>query len=78
MTQLGYTVGSFEPAIRYASLDDDTNVEDAGDASELMGGVTWHSDKDQVRAGLGYVSRIENGGNVVSNDTLRAWFQMKL
>ena len=78
MTQLGYTVGNFEPAVRFSTLDDDTNIEDSGDVSELLGGITWHSDKDQVRAGAGYVVRNETGGNVVPNDTLRAWLQFKL
>jgi hypothetical protein len=78
MAQLGYTVGSLEPAVRFSTLDDDTNIEDSGDVSEILGGVTWHSDKDQVRAGAGYAVRNETGGNVVPNDTLRAWFQFKL
>jgi len=78
MAQLGYSVGSFEPAVRYSTLDDDTNIEDSGDVAEILGGVTWHSDKDQVRAGAGYVMRSETGGNVVPNDTLRAWLQFKL
>ena len=78
MTQIGYSVGDFEPAVRFSVLDDDTNIEDSGDVSEILGGVTWHSDKDQVRAGAGYVVRNESGGNIVPNDTLRAWFQFKL
>jgi len=78
LAQLGYSVGAFEPAVRFSTLDDDTNLEDAGDVSEILGGVTWHSDKDQVRAGAGYVVRNESGQNVVPNDTLRAWFQIKL
>ena len=45
---------------------------------EGMGGVTWHSDADQVRAGLGYVARLERGPMKVENDTIRAWFQINL
>ena len=78
MTQVGYSVGAFEPAVRFSVLDDDLSLEDSGDVSEILGGVTWHSDKDQFRAGAGYVVRNESGGNVVPNDTLRAWLQLKL
>ena len=78
MTQVGYSIGSFEPAVRYSVMDDDLSMEDSGDVSEVLGGVTWHSEKEQFRAGAGYVVRNENGGNIVPNDTLRAWVQLKL
>ncbi len=76
--QVGYTVGSIEPAVRFSTFDDDKSVEDVGDVSEGMGGVTWHSKADQVRAGLGYVLRLEGGPSKVDNDAIQAWFQLKL
>ena len=78
MTQVGYTIGAFEPAIRYSILDDDMDVEDVGDVAEGMAGVTWHSDDGRVRAGTGYAYRMERGGQPVANDTVRAWMQLKL
>lgn len=78
MVQAGYTVGSIEPAIRFSSFDDDKSVEDVGDVVEGMGGITWHSEADQVRAGIGYTARIEKGPSKVDNDSIQAWFQLKL
>ncbi len=78
MVQLGYTLGNLEPAVRYTLLDDHTDVEDSGDVSEAQAGVTYHCAQDRVRAGLGYVMRTEKGGSPVANDTVRAWFQVKL
>jgi hypothetical protein len=76
--QAGYTLGAFEPALRYAILDDNVNIDDTGDVAELQGGVTYHSSDDRLRAGLGYVMRTETGSNPVDNDTVRAWLQLKL
>lgn len=78
MAQVGYTVGSVEPLVRYSVFDDDLGVEDTGDVSELMSGVTWHGESDSIRAGLGYVLRSEHGPIKVSNDTIRAWLQLKI
>ena len=78
MVQAGYTVGQLEPVVRFASFDDDDSVEDVGDVTEAMGGVTWHSAKDQVRAGVGYIARIERGPTKKDNDSVQAWFQLKL
>ena len=78
MAQVGYTVGSIEPLVRYSIFDDDLGVEDTGDVSELMSGVTWHGESDLVRAGIGYALRNESGPIKVSNDTVRAWLQLKI
>ena len=78
MTQVGYTVGQLEPAVRVSLFDDDKSVEDVGDVMEAMGGLTWHSKADQVRAGVGYTARIEGGPSTVDNDSIQAWFQLKL
>lgn len=78
MVQAGYTIGSLEPAVRFSTFDDDKSVEDVGDVMEGMAGMTWHGGKDQVRAGLGYVARLERGPSKVENDSIRAWFQLKL
>jgi hypothetical protein len=45
---------------------------------EAMGGLTWHSKADQVRAGVGYTARLEGGPSKVDNDSIQAWFQLKL
>ena len=78
MVQAGYTVGSLEPAVRFSTFDDDKSIEDVGDVMEGMGGITWHSKADQVRAGVGYVARLERGPSKVENDAIQAWFQLKL
>lgn len=78
MVQVGYTVGAFEPALRYAILDDDVDSDDTGDVAEMIGGVTYHCSDDRLRTGLGYVMRSETGSNAVDNDTVRAWVQLKL
>ena len=76
--QAGYTIGQIEPAVRFSTFDDDQSVEDVGDVMEGMGGVTWHSQKDQVRAGVGYIARLERGPAKKENDGIQAWFQLKL
>jgi hypothetical protein len=78
MVQLGYTMGAFEPAVRFSTLDDNVDFEDTGDVSEVMGGVTYHCADDRLRTGLGYVLRTEPGAREVPNDTLRAWLQLRL
>ncbi len=78
MVQLGYTVKGLEPVFRYSVLDDDLSSEDSGDVAELLSGMTWHGKGDQVRAGLGYALRNEVGPIKVTNDTIRAWLQLKI
>jgi hypothetical protein len=75
--QAGYSVSDFEFALRYADFDDNKDIEDAGDVSELTSGLTWHGLDDQVRIGLAYVLRLENEENAMSNDTCRLWMQLK-
>jgi len=76
--QVGYTLGDWEPVLRYSTYDDNAAIDDNGDVSEGMGGVVWHGQDDVVRAGAGYVLRMEGGGRVLSNDTARVWFQLKI
>ena len=76
--QAGYTVGQIEPAVRFSTFDDDKSVEDVGDVMEGMTGLTWHSKQDQVRAGVGYILRLERGPSKKDNDAIQAWFQLKL
>lgn len=73
--QLGYTVGSYELAARYASFDDNTAQDNAGDAAGLRAGVTWHSPEDAVRIGGGYQMRMEPGSDDISNDSAVLWMQ---
>lgn len=77
MGQLGYTIGSFEPAVRASYFDDDNSVEDNGDLMELYGGITWHQAEDYGRVGIGYIHRQELGGRTYGNDTVRIWAQVK-
>jgi len=76
VAQAGYTVGPWEPAVRLSTFDDNTNTDDNGDVADLHAGITWHGAKDAVRAGAGYVMRLEMGGTATSNDSARAWFQL--
>lgn len=76
--QAGYTVGQIEPALRFSTFDDDKSVEDVGDIMEGMAGMTWHSKKDDVRAGIGYITRLERGPAKKDNDSIQAWFQLNL
>jgi len=76
--QVGYSVGPVEPVLRYAVLDDDTSIEDVGDVSEVLGGLTFHAAHDRIRAGAGYVLRLEGGNLPMPNDTVRTWFQLRL
>ena len=77
LAQLGYTIGSFEPAIRYSSFDDNMDNVNAGDGSALSIGCTWHSQKDAVRIGAGYELRLEADAYAISNDTARAWMMLR-
>ena len=78
LAQVGYTVGNYEPIVRVSTFDDHRDLEDSGDILEGMGGVTWHSEADVVRAGGGYVYRRESGGAPLDNDSARLWLQLKL
>ena len=73
--QLGYTVGSYEVAARYSSFDDNTALDNAGDAAGVRAGVTWHSPADAVRIGGGYQMRMEPGSDEISNDSAVVWMQ---
>ncbi len=76
--QVGYTVGAWEPAARFAIFDDDTGATDNGDVGEGTFGFTWHGRGDAVRAGGGYVLRLERGGASIPNDTARLWMQLRI
>ena len=78
LAQVGYSLGAFEPAARFSLFDDDTDATDNGDVAEVLVGGTWHGPQDGVRAGLGYVLRMEMGGATTANDTVRLWTQLAL
>lgn len=78
MAQVGYTVGDFEPAVRFSLFDDDTAYDDNGDVADLTAGVTWHTLEDAVRVGAGYVLRLERAGASSPNDTARLWVTLAL
>ena len=75
LVQLGYTVNNFEPAIRYSTFDDNRSIVDVGDVSELLSGVNYHWRDGQLRAGAGYVVRMESENAVVNNNTARLWLE---
>ncbi len=73
--QLGYTVSAFELAARYSTFDDNTALDNAGDAGAIRAGVTWHSPTDSVRVGGGYQKRMETGSDEIANDSAVLWMQ---
>jgi hypothetical protein len=75
LAQVGYTIKGFEPAVRYSTFDDNQDIEDIGDVSEILAGTTYHWNDDHFRAGAGYVVRLESENSVVSNNTARLWLQ---
>ena len=77
LAQVGYSVGQFEPAVRYSSFDDNTDLVNTGDGREVSAGVTWHNKTDSVRIGGSYVLRLEDDAYVVSNDTARLWMMLR-
>jgi hypothetical protein len=77
LAQLGYTVGQFEPAVRYSFFDDNVDLVNAGDGKELSTGVTWHNKTDSVRIGGSYVLRLEDDSYAVANDTARLWMMLR-
>ena len=75
----GYATGLYDiadlplplqPALRVELLDDNTDVEDAGDAWQLSGGLNSMLIDPNLRAQLHYTSRIERHGPSRSNDSL--------
>ena len=77
LAQIGYTIGQLEPAVRYSSFDDNTDLVNAGDGREVSAGMTWHNKSDSVRIGGSYVLRLEADGFVVANDTARMWMMLR-
>ncbi|HEU5060125.1 MAG TPA: porin [Kofleriaceae bacterium] len=59
-----------QPAVRVELLDDNTEVEDAGDAWQVSGGVNSMLIDPNLRAQLHYTSRIERHGPARSNDSV--------
>lgn len=78
VAMVGYSVWQVEPAVRLSYFDDNGNIDDNGDVAEVMGGVTWHAEEDAIRAGGGYISRLELGGRSFANDSVRVWLQIAL
>ncbi len=77
LAQVGWTLGSLEPAVRASWFDDARAVTDNGDVLEVVGGVTWHQAQDVGRLGVGFVHRAELGGRTLPNDTARVWAQVR-
>jgi hypothetical protein len=77
LLQAGWTLGQFEPAVRAEIYDDDKSATDNGDILKVIAGVTAHFNDDRVRAGMAYVHRRELGGQSLSNDSARLFFQMR-
>jgi hypothetical protein len=77
LAQLGYSIGQFEPALRYSYFDDNVDLVNAGDGKELSAGVTWHNKTDSVRIGSSYVLRLEDDSYAVANDTVRLWMMLR-
>ena len=59
-----------QPAVRVELLDDNTEVDDAGDVLQVSGGVNSMLIDPNLRAQLHYTSRIERHGPARSNDSL--------
>ncbi len=77
MAQVGYSVGIWEPAVRYERFDDDMDTTDYGDVQIATVGFTAHLADDHIQAGGGYVLRLEDPSLAISNDTARLWFQFR-
>ncbi len=73
--QLGYTMSNYELAVRYSTFDDNTALDNAGDAGAVRAGVTWHSPGDNIRFGGGYQMRMETGSDSIANDSAVLWMQ---
>ncbi len=78
MGQIGYTIGEFEPAVRWSSFDDHTGLDDNGDVSEGAFGLNWADDRGGVRAGAHYILRLEDHGRAITNDTARLWVELRI
>jgi hypothetical protein len=78
LAHVGYSAGHLEPALRVSMYDDDMDADDNGDVARAEVGLTWHGLQDSVRAGAGYVLRLEQGGETYANDTVRLWMQLEL
>ena len=75
LAQVGYTIKDYELAARYQAYDDNTAIDNAGDAASVRGGVTWHGPNDTIRSGLAYEKRMETGSDEIANDSVQMWFQ---
>lgn len=70
-------VGAIEPAVRFAWLDDDTELQNNGDVGVLHAGVSWREPVPFVDVGAGYVGRFELGGAEIPNDSARVWVGLR-
>jgi hypothetical protein len=78
LAQVGYTVGRYEPAVRFSMFDDDADADDNGDVADVVVGVTRSGRNASWRLGGGYVHRMELGGVATRNDTARLWLLVRL
>ncbi|MBN2799843.1 MAG: hypothetical protein JXX28_11920 [Deltaproteobacteria bacterium] len=68
--------GSVEPAVRLALLDDAKGRQDNGDVALLHAGLSWHTPREGLDLGAGWVHRQELQGRPLANDTARLWVQL--
>jgi len=75
-TQISYSIGIVEPAVRFSGYDDSS----LGQYGHILAGVVLHGGTnpagyDRFRVGAGYELRLEE--QVIPNDTVRLWTQVK-
>ncbi len=64
-----------ELAGRFATFDDDVDIDNAGDVGILHAGATWRSPLPRLDVGVGFIHRMET--DEVANDTIRIWTQVR-
>jgi len=69
---------AFGGAFRMELLDDNTAIEDSGDALVLTGGLAAYWHKHHLKASLDYTHRAERHGLALDNDTLLLQLQLAL
>lgn len=62
---------------RFASFDDASAFDDAGDVWTAHGGVTWRNVWPFFDLGAGYIHRGEWFGPAQANDSVRLWMQVR-
>ena len=84
VTELGYAYQmrtqpiAFGGTFRMELLDDNTALDDSGDAMVLAGGLAAYWHKHHLKASLDYTHRAERHGLALDNDTLLLQLQLAL